>query len=140
MPRLLPNRDLYNVPAPWSYIMQAVQAVAAILLLITVVQTGALDFLGLRQPFVDSKTAAPKLVITGLYKYVRHPLYSAGILLLLFSPAMSQNELALYVSIILYLIIGAQFEERKLGKFFGEDYAQYKARTPFLIPWPPPGN
>ena len=134
MPRLLPNRELYSVPAPWSYIMQAVQAIALILLAITVLQTDALDFLGLRQPFVDSKTDTPNLVITGLYKYVRHPLYSAAILLLLFSPAMSQNGLALYISISLYFIIGAGFEERKLEKFFGEDYARYKARTPFLIP------
>jgi protein-S-isoprenylcysteine O-methyltransferase Ste14 len=140
MPTFLPDRPLYAVPAPWSYLMQAVQAVAAILLFISVLQTGALDFLGLRQPFINPNSDDPKLVITGLYKYVRHPIYTSGILLLLFTPSMSQNSLALYISITLYLIIGGLFEERRLESQFGEDYREYKKRTPFLIPWIMPGK
>lgn len=140
MPVLLPDNPLYSVPAPWSYLMQAVQVIAAIMLVMSVLQTGALDFIGLQQPFVKPTEDGPKLIISGLYKYVRHPLYSAGSLLLLFSPSMSQNSLSLYISIILYFIIGALFEERKLEAYFGEDYREYKQRTPFLIPWLKPGK
>jgi protein-S-isoprenylcysteine O-methyltransferase Ste14 len=55
-------------------------------------------------------------------------------LLLWLSPSVSQNSFALYLGVTLYFIIGAYFEERKLLRDFGEAYAEYKRRTPMLIP------
>jgi protein-S-isoprenylcysteine O-methyltransferase Ste14 len=42
--------------------------------------------------------------------------------------------LVLYISLTAYTIIGAHFEERKLLREFGEDYAVYKKNTPMLVP------
>jgi protein-S-isoprenylcysteine O-methyltransferase Ste14 len=42
--------------------------------------------------------------------------------------------MALNLSLSLYLVIGALFEERKLLQEFGEDYAAYQDRTPMLFP------
>jgi len=77
---------------------------------------------------------APRLVVRGLYRWVRHPLYTAGLVFLWFTPIMAVNLLALYVGFSLYLVIGAYFEERKLLREFGADYAEYQQRTPMLIP------
>jgi protein-S-isoprenylcysteine O-methyltransferase Ste14 len=33
-----------------------------------------------------------------------------------------------------YIIVGAWFEERKLLRDFGSAYAEYKSKTPMLIP------
>lgn len=72
----------------------------------------------------------------GLLKYVRHPMYSAGILILigyfLFNPKWS--ALVSVVMIIIYFVVGGYFEERKLIREFGEEYHEYKKRTPMLIP------
>ena len=72
----------------------------------------------------------------GLLKYVRHPLYSGSILLLLgyflFNPAW--NTLISVGMMILYFIVGTQFEEKKLIKTFGDRYLEYKKNTPMLIP------
>jgi len=72
----------------------------------------------------------------GLLKYVRHPVYSASILILigyfLFDPKWS--ALISDVMLILYFVIGSQFEERKLIREFGEKYIEYKKKTPMLIP------
>jgi len=72
----------------------------------------------------------------GLLKKVRHPLYSGSILLLagyfLFSPKLS--VLISVSMMIIYFLVGIQFEENKLIKAFGERYIEYKKKTPMLIP------
>jgi len=47
---------------------------------------------------------------------------------------MTLNRLVLWVILSLYILIGAYFEERKLLNDFGVEYAEYKAKTPMLIP------
>ena len=72
----------------------------------------------------------------GLLQHVRHPLYSGLILLLIgyffFNPITSTGFSG--GMMILYIIIGIQFEERKLIKRFGDKYIVYKKKTPMLIP------
>jgi methanethiol S-methyltransferase len=128
----LPNGHLYQISPPWSYLMLGGQALSAALLLITFLQTDALAFVGLRQLFEVEKTQG--LVTSGFYRMVRHPLYTFSLLFLWLTPTVSQNLLTLYIGITLYFVIGAYFEERKLLRDFGEAYAEYKRRTPMLIP------
>jgi protein-S-isoprenylcysteine O-methyltransferase Ste14 len=47
---------------------------------------------------------------------------------------MSLNWLAFDLSASLYILIGIQFEERKLLAEFGENYTRYRKLTPLLIP------
>lgn len=133
---LLPNRAIYRIPAPWVYFTALIQILAAIALLVGVQQTGAMPFLGLKQILAsDPAGAAPeKLVVNGLYRWVRHPLYTAAFLFLWFAPVMNWNLLALNIGFSTYLLIGTIFEERKLVEQFGEAYEQYRKRTPRIIP------
>ncbi len=128
----LPDKPLYKVSAPWSYLMLGGQALAALMLLITFLQTDSLSFVGLRQLFEKEK--AGTLVTRGLYRVVRHPLYTFGLLFVWLSSSVSQNSLTVYIGATLYTLIGAYFEERKLLREFGEAYAEYKRKTPMLIP------
>lgn len=129
----LPDARLYTIPAPWSDFMLLGQGIAAILLVIGVLQTDTLAFIGLRQLFEEEKPA--RFVTRGLYRFVRHPLYTASLLFLWLSPLATVNSFTLYVGVTVYIIIGALFEERKLAREFGAAYAEYKSRTPMLIPW-----
>jgi protein-S-isoprenylcysteine O-methyltransferase Ste14 len=128
----LPDRPLSQIHAPWSYVMLAGQAVSALLLLVAVVQTDMLSFAGLRQLFEKEKPA--RLVTDGLYRVVRHPLYTFSIGILWLSPVISLNSFIVYLSLTAYIVVGAYFEERKLLREFGEQYARYKTVTPMLIP------
>jgi protein-S-isoprenylcysteine O-methyltransferase Ste14 len=47
---------------------------------------------------------------------------------------MTLNRLILWSIFSLYLVIGAYFEEQKLLREFGQEYAEYQAKTPMLIP------
>lgn len=129
-----PDRMLYAIPEPWVYISVIIQGAAFFALVAGVMQTGPFEFAGLTQLVGLEGAAPPKLVTDGLYAYVRHPLYTAGLAFLWAWPDMTLNRLALWIVFSLYFVIGAVFEERKLLKEFGEEYAAYKARTPMLIP------
>jgi methanethiol S-methyltransferase len=130
----LPNQPLYDVPAPWRYAMLGGQALSLLLLFAAFLQTDALSFAGLSQLFGAGEQAQGQLVTRGLYRVVRHPLYTFSMSLLWLSPSVSQNSFTLYLGITLYFIVGAYFEERKLLREFGGAYAEYKRRTPMLIP------
>lgn len=129
---ILEDQPLYQVSSPWSFVMLGGQALSALLLLIAVLQTDTLSFVGLRQLFEEEK--AGQLVTRGLYTWVRHPLYLFSLTFLWLNPSMSVNSLVFNIGVTLYFIVGAYFEERKLLRDFGEAYAEYKRRTPFLIP------
>ena len=129
----LPDAPLYAVPAPISYAMFLGQGLAALLLLVGVLQTDTLAFVGLRQLIQEERPA--KFVTNGLYRLVRHPLYTAGLLFLWLSPQVTANSFTLYVGATVYILIGAYFEERKLAREFGTAYTEYRSKTPMLIPW-----
>ena len=128
----LPDQPAYEVPAPWNRIMLGGQLLSAILLVTAFLQTDSLSFVGLRQLFEEEKSGA--LVTRGLYRVVRHPLYTFGLLFIWLTPTVSQNSLTVYIGATIYTLIGAYFEERKLLRDFGEEYAAYRKSTPMLIP------
>ncbi len=130
--RFLPDRPLYTVPAPWLFIMLAGQLAAILCIIVAVLQVDAVAFIGLRQMIQGEE--APHLVTNGFYRWIRHPLYLFGLLILWLTPVMTRNLLVAYLALSGYLIIGALFEERKLLREYGAVYAEYKARTPMLIP------
>ena len=98
-------------------------------------QTDVWEFIGLRQ--VREKRNAPaQLKTDGLYRYVRHPLYATGLVIHLAVPAYDiGNILVFNLSLTIYILIGAFFEERKLRREFGQAYIDYAAVTPMLIPF-----
>ena len=131
---LLPDRVLYVVPPPWRYMMLIGELLAAACILIALLQVDAASFVGIRQLFQGEQPS--QLVIGGFYRWVRHPLYLFGLLILWLTPTMTRNMFIAFLALTAYLIIGALFEERKLLREFGSAYAEYRARTPMLIPLP----
>jgi len=132
---LAPGAMLYAFPAPWDLFAGLGQGLAAAALIVGVMQTDPWAFAGLRQ--LNGQPEAPTLVTSGLYAWVRHPLYSAGLLFLWLTPSMTVNRLAVWSVFSLYLLIGAWFEERKLRLEFGVSYEEYRRRTPMFLPRPP---
>ena len=128
----IPDRDLYRIPTPWSWLLLLGQGLSALLLVVALLQTDVLSFVGLRQLIEAEKPGA--LVVSGMYRYMRHPLYTFGLGLLWFSAEISVNRFVVSLAFTLYILIGIYFEERKLLREFGAAYADYKSVTPMLIP------
>jgi protein-S-isoprenylcysteine O-methyltransferase Ste14 len=132
---LLPDRTLYAIPMPWVLITSLGQLTAVAVLMLGLFQTDVWSFLGFRQLVQPAASDQPaRLQLKGLYRWVRHPLYTAGLVFIWLTPVMTANLLAMNAGLTVYIIVGALFEERKLQREFGQAYADYRKRTPMLIP------
>ena len=77
-----------------------------------------------------------RIVKTGLYRYVRHPLYSSRTLAYVGLFLLSQNFFFLILIVILLplLYMQAKLEENLLIEVFGEEYKIYRKTTGMLFP------
>jgi protein-S-isoprenylcysteine O-methyltransferase Ste14 len=126
---------LYSIPWPWSGLMVAGQILAVVVLVVAFLQTDAWEFLGLRQLGALGEDEPLKLFTGGFYRYVRHPLYAAGLAFIWLMPYMTASILIINAALTVYVVVGALFEEAKLRRTFGQVYADYAAVTPMLIPF-----
>jgi len=78
-----------------------------------------------------------ELATDGAYRFVRHPLYTGNILLVIgFAIAGSQwwgVPLALFF-FWFYYPTAIEYEDRKLHRIFGVAWEQWASRTPALVP------
>lgn len=77
-----------------------------------------------------------KLVTSGAYAYVRHPIY-AGAMLALFGSALTGSivALVLFIISILFCLRRIKNEERTMLDLFPEQYQNYQTRTKRVIPF-----
>jgi protein-S-isoprenylcysteine O-methyltransferase Ste14 len=79
-----------------------------------------------------------RLVRTGPYRLVRHPLYS-GFLAAVISTAIAAGTYDALLGMVMILVayaIKIRREEKVLVTAFGDEYLQFKRETPALIPMP----
>jgi len=85
-------------------------------------------------PFPTPKNDS-NLIESGLYKYIRHPIYT-GILLIVFGYGVySQSEFKLIISLLLLILFyfKSSYEEQQLNKKF-EKYIEFKRKTGRFFP------
>jgi protein-S-isoprenylcysteine O-methyltransferase Ste14 len=132
---LLPDQPLYQIPFPWILLTILGQFVGAVIIVVGILQTDVWHFIGLRQ-IIQSDNHQNVMVRRGLYSWVRHPLYTCGLLLIWLVPTMTLNILSVFILLTIYLVIGAKLEEKRLLEEFGDEYRAYQAQVPMLIPFP----
>lgn len=127
----LPDEIIYIASWPAFGLMAAAQLLAALMLLVSLWQTGILDFLGLKSLLRPGRGRG--LVTRGLYCHLRNPQFLFAILFLWSSPIMTTNFLAFNIMATIYFYLGALHEERSLEEF-GEAYLDYRKRVPMFLP------
>ncbi len=78
-----------------------------------------------------------ELIRSGLYRWVRHPIYT-GLLLAILGSAIALDEwrgLAALALATLAFRRKVAIEERFLTQQFGAAYAHYRDDVPALVPW-----
>lgn len=84
-----------------------------------------------------------RLVIKGLYRYCRNPMYVAQVAILL-GLFVYRGELSLLAHVVLYAGVVKAWvvwrEEPELRRRFGEEYLRYAQRVPRWIPRPDEGS
>lgn len=80
------------------------------------------------------------LVTTGVYAWVRNPVYSAAMLLCTGLLLMAHNLWLLILPPLFWALMTAMLiptEEKWLRSLYGQEYVDYCARVNRCIPWPP---
>jgi len=77
------------------------------------------------------------LVTRGIFKYIRHPLYSSLLLLAwgIFFKSIAWTPFLLVIFATLFLFATAKADERECIEFFGIDYQEYMKQTKMFIPF-----
>jgi methanethiol S-methyltransferase len=145
----LPDREIYRVRAPWSWVFRAGQVASLGVLLSAVRVIGVLDFAGISQlrtflagldPDPEPEAQGPPLGADGQmvtaqpFRLTRHPSNLGALGVFLLFPRMTINRLTLLVLVALYVILGSLHEERRLRVAYGEPFERYRRGVPFLIP------
>ena len=77
-----------------------------------------------------------KLVTTGIYSYIRHPMYGSLFFLcwgfFFKQPSLTGSALAVIASML--LVVTARVEEAENLRYFGEEYREYMKRTRMFVP------
>jgi protein-S-isoprenylcysteine O-methyltransferase Ste14 len=136
VPLLLPDVAWWTIPMPWALLTGLIQLASLLALSLSILQSGALAFVGIPQALGSADPATSETLNTGgLYRYMRHPLYTFSIIVVWLMPAMTRNLFTLFAAFTVYFIVGAVLEERKLLIQFGTAYRDYKKRTRMFIPF-----
>lgn len=78
-----------------------------------------------------------RLITTGPYAVVRHPMY-LGIIDFIIGTALYLNDVALFAAGLLFIVwfsAQSRVEERLFDAHFGAEWRDYRDRTPRLFPW-----
>jgi protein-S-isoprenylcysteine O-methyltransferase Ste14 len=110
---------------PVLALLAAVQAAGV---LVTARASSVLDVLslaGIRQAEGDPTPLPPQLIRTGLYRWVRHPIYFGWVLMVWPAATMTGTRLTFAAVSTLYLAAAIPLEERALRRRFGRAYDRY---------------
>ena len=142
IPVLLYGFSLKTAPiiawqGPWRIVPFVLIMVALFLLWSGARRYDLLQFVGLRQ-IKDEKTCSVltddcTLDTGGVLSMVRHPWYTAGLLIVWARP-LDMSALLTNVMVCGYLVIGAILEERKLKIQFGQEYKSYQQQVSMFFP------
>ena len=76
-----------------------------------------------------------RLVISGPYRYVRHPMYLAVILVGISGLLFYRTWAMLFFAVMMFgLVVRARREERALAELFGEEWLAYTRQVPAWLP------
>jgi protein-S-isoprenylcysteine O-methyltransferase Ste14 len=130
------NSVKFELGNEFTFLAAACQLTGGIVLVLSLTQYDLGRFSGVTQLFRDNDSGSDEelLHITGMHRYVRHPLY-LGAYLYLLGGAVSGFGLQTALWGCLYLWIGTWFEERSLVNQYGSAYLEYKAKVPAIIPF-----
>lgn len=147
-----PDRELYQVPPPWSWLLRAVQVGSLAMLFEAVRTVGFARFLGLselaelaggaqpeREPEAQGPALGPDgaLEAHGPFRWTRHPDNLPVFGVLWCFPRMTVNRAALAAALSVYAVLGSLHEDARLRAAYSAAFERYARAVPFMLPRPP---
>jgi protein-S-isoprenylcysteine O-methyltransferase Ste14 len=128
-------KDMLSVNQIISWILLVLALYTVISGISIIKRSGKTDSLRDNSLFEFEKTS--KLIQTGIFKYIRHPLYASLILLTWGIFFKHVGYFLLFISVLssLALLLTALIEERENIRYFGEKYRDYMKKTWMFFPY-----
>jgi protein-S-isoprenylcysteine O-methyltransferase Ste14 len=134
---------LYEADGVLAIVARLVQAAGVALALVASAALEPFELAGLRRAGTAAaaqseeahapRAPEPSLRTTGVYGWVRHPVYFGWILFVFATPRMTTDRLAFAAISTAYLAMAVPFEERSLIEAFGDRYRTYTRRVRWKI-------
>lgn len=120
---------LYVMQGLWFWLLVGLQVLGILIVLAAFRPIDGAVFLGLKE-VVES---TDPFVVQGVYKYIRHPMYTGFMLFLLAKPEHTMISLHFALAVSVYFIVGSKLEERRMLAEH-PDYTDYQQKVGAFIP------
>jgi methanethiol S-methyltransferase len=125
---------LWQVEGAGAWLLYALQLVGGVGTLVAARRLDVLELAGIRQVLLQSTVTHPlHLHDRDVYGLVRHPIYTAWVVLVWCAPLMNGTRLVFAAISSAYLFLAVPFEERDLVRAFGPRYSDYQRRVRWRI-------
>ncbi len=121
----------------WStYLSEFIPLAVRVSFLVVALSLAAILFKGVISAFPGGNGNISKVLSSGPFKYLRHPMYTACVLFYfaLAVSIFSLVSLGLTMGILIFYNYIASYEETFLIERFGEQYSEYQRKTGKLFP------
>lgn len=124
--------DFSNLPLPTSVRLLGLPVGALGILLFA----WMFRHLGLNVTSTSMPRASATLVTSGPYRWIRHPMYSAALLLIIATALLTANLIVVICGLAIFTLLAARSrtEEERLIEKFGASYRDYQRRTGRFFP------
>ncbi|WP_284178466.1 isoprenylcysteine carboxylmethyltransferase family protein [Rhabdaerophilum sp. SD176] len=100
------------------------------------VQSGALGWMSL---LAKIRPVFPDMPVSGLFRFIRQPIYVAFALTLWTVPVWTPDQLLLALCYTAYCLFAPRLKERRFAARYGTRFDAYRAQVPYALPrWPLP--
>ena len=133
----------WRAGGPWLVVTCGLYATAWLLLLRSIIDAGfplQVGLLGWWAVARGRKPVYPPMPRGGLFRLCRQPIYVAFALTLWTVPCWTPDQLAVAVVLTLYCFLGPLLKEARFQRLFGGEFARYRRRVPYWLPWPRPST
>jgi len=123
------------LPTTVSYVLGGLVTITGLVIMMICIGKYFVSLSGIKS-LVQEHSGSSQLIITGIHRYVRHPLY-LGTFIFIWGLLILFPQLSLLMAntiITGYTLAALKWEEAKLIAEFGDDYRSYKQNVPAILP------
>ena len=132
------SEPIVLLEGPLGWLLRALFVLAVVGFAWGTLSLGSFDAFGIRPAIAHLRgISSPHdpFVISGPYRWVRHPLYFFTLVLFWSCPAITPDRLLFNVLWTAWIVLATLFEERDLVSHLGQSYVRYQREVPMILPW-----
>ncbi|PQA88381.1 methyltransferase family protein [Hyphococcus luteus] len=128
---------VWHVDYPWAGAIYSLYLLVWALMFSATFHFGHFSFFGVAQAWAEFRKSPPRqggMTARFLYALVRHPISLGWMITPLIVPHLTVGHLVFAGATFVYIMAATPFEEADLIEELGDEYREYKKRTPAFVP------